>query len=207
MNQQDVSQILAAIPEMQDHAVVLWHENRSVQADDPLLASVLQQHRTNYDLWHLEDFARRTDVAAQEIADTKRMIDRTNQLRNDLMEQLDRDFLSALANPNPHAPLHSETFGMMLDRLSILSLKLFHTGEELERTSAGAEHVRKNIDRKRMLAEQRLDLSDCLMRVWRQTVAGELRIKLYRQLKMYNDPTLNPQIYQRRAVAGMETCE
>jgi hypothetical protein len=81
--------------------------------------------------------------------------------------------------------------------LSILSLKIYHTDEQIHRLDVDPSHIAKNHDRKRILLEQRGDLAECLLRAWTQACAGQVRFKLYRQLKMYNDPTLNPELYQR----------
>jgi len=99
--------------------------------------------------------------------------------------------------PNSDAPLHSETPGLIIDRLSILALKIYHTGEEAERTDAPAGHADRNRSRLAVLEEQRADLTACLQCLWDETLAGTRRFKLYRQLKMYNDPALNPAIYGR----------
>jgi hypothetical protein len=87
----------------------------------------------------------------------------------------------------------------MIDRLSILSLKIYHTREESERTDAPDGHAARNLERLEILEEQRGDLGRCLDALWSETVAGTRRFKLYRQLKMYNDPSLNPAIYGQRS--------
>jgi hypothetical protein len=84
----------------------------------------------------------------------------------------------------------------MIDRLSILALKIYHTREEAERAGAPAGHAERNLERLAILEEQRADLAACLDALWRETLAGTRRFKLYRQLKMYNDPSLNPAIYR-----------
>jgi Protein of unknown function (DUF4254) len=93
---------------------------------------------------------------------------------------------------------HSETPGMMIDRLSILSLKLFHTGEELGRAGAPPGHRERNAERSAILQEQRNDLARCLDRLWAQICAGKRWFRQYRQLKMYNDPELNPVFYEEK---------
>ena len=86
--------------------------------------------------------------------------------------------------------------GLIIDRLSILALKIYHTREEAERTDCAPGHAERNRARLAILTEQRADLARCLDLLWRETLAGTRRFKLYRQLKMYNDPTLNPAIYR-----------
>ena len=132
----------------------------------------------------------------------KRRVDETNQRRNDLAEELDRTLLEWLATrglPNAEAPLHSESPGLIVDRLSILALKIYHTRQETLRTEAPEGHAERNIERLGVLEEQRADLAACLDALWQQTLAGAKRFKLYRQLKMYNDPSLNPAVYQKLA--------
>jgi Protein of unknown function (DUF4254) len=168
------------------------------------LAAVARQHRANFDLWHIEDEARAPGATNAEVAGVKRRVDLTNQRRNDLAEDLDRDLLAWLklrGLPNPGAELHSESPGLIIDRLSILALKIYHTREEAERADAPSGHAERNRERLAILEEQRADLTGCLDAVWRQTLAGTRRFKLYRQLKMYNDPSLNPAIYRKRAVS------
>ena len=132
----------------------------------------------------------------------KRRVDETNQLRNDLAEELDRTLLGWVESrglPNPAAPLHSESPGLIIDRLSILALKIYHTREEAERADAPPGHAERNRQRLAILEEQRADLAGCLDALWRETLSGTRRFKLYRQLKMYNDPSLNPAIYGKAA--------
>ncbi|MDP9040240.1 MAG: DUF4254 domain-containing protein, partial [Acidobacteriota bacterium] len=162
------------------------------------LQVALAQHRANFDLWHEEDKARDPLATDTIIAAVKHSIDALNQRRNDLMESLDRMLLAAAGDQNPHAPLHSESPGLILDRLSILELKAYHTAEEAHRTSATESHREKNRDRLALLTEQRADLAACLDALWAEVHAGRRRFKLYRQMKMYNDPELNPAVYTRR---------
>jgi hypothetical protein len=164
------------------------------------LAAVARHHRANFDLWHIEDEARAPGATDCELAGVKRRVDLTNQLRNDLVEEFDRALLGWLETeglPNPGAPLHSESPGLIVDRLSILALKIYHTREEAERADAPAGHAERNRGRLSILEEQRADLAGCLDSLWTETLAGTRRFKLYRQLKMYNDPSLNPAIYRR----------
>jgi hypothetical protein len=166
---------------------------------DGLMTLATAQHRANFELWHEEDRARVSGVPDEEIVRVKRAIDRLNQRRNDLVETMDSWLMERLQQ-NAEAPLHSETPGLMIDRLSILSLKIYHTEEEARRASATEEHRAKNEARLALLMEQREDLAGCLDSLWTQVLEGSRRFKLYRQLKMYNDPTLNPAVYGRTLI-------
>lgn len=188
------------ITSLHDRCTAAWHGESPFVP--PSLSgferAVAEQHLANFELWHAEDAARSPGASDQEIAHIKRFIDRANQRRNDLSEQCDLlllDFLSPQSLPDPHAELHSESPGLILDRLSILSLKLFHTGEEIGRREAPAGHSERNRERLLILTEQRNDLASSLDRLWQQVLDRKRRFKLYRQLKMYNDPALNPAVY------------
>lgn len=190
-----------AIATLHDQLTREWHASAQSanHPSDAWLSLVARQHRANFDLWHIEDEARTPGATDAQLADVKHRIDRTNQLRNDLAEQLDRtllDWLSPQQLPHPDAPLNSESPGLVIDRLSILALKIYHTREESERADAPPEHMQRNRARLTILEEQRADLAACLDALWTETLAGSRRFKLYRQLKMYNDPTLNPAIYR-----------
>jgi hypothetical protein len=188
---------------LHDRLITEWHRNDNLDSgvdSDPILALVARQHRANFELWHIEDEARRPRAADSELAEVKRRIDHTNQRRNDAVEELDRCLLQELSArdlPNPESALHSETPGLIIDRLSILALKIYHTREEACREDAPAGHAERNCERLAILEEQRADLAACFSALWSDILAGKRRFKLYRQLKMYNDPTLNPAIYGR----------
>ncbi len=192
-----------AIVKLQDRETRAGHGAKADAADlepnSEWLDQVGRQHRANFELWHIEDKARAPGATDAELAGVKRLVDRTNQQRNDLAEELDRALLAWLEPrglPNPAAALHSESPGLMIDRLSILSLKIYHTREEAERVGSPSGHAERNLARLAILEEQRADLACCLDTLWRETLAGTRRFKLYRQMKMYNDPSLNPVIYR-----------
>ena len=153
-----------AIAELHDRATETWHRTPEAcleTAQDPWLNAVANQHRANFELWHIEDEARTPGATDGRLASVKRRIDRTNQQRNDLAEGLDAFLLERLSGsglPNPAAELHSESPGLMIDRLSILSLKIYHTRQEAERTDAPIGHVERNRERLDILLEQRADL-------------------------------------------------
>ena len=144
-----------AVVDMHDRLTGLWHkqeielepeeDSEDAVIDSVFMDSVRDQHLANFELWHIEDQARAPRASDRQIADLKRAIDRTNQRRNDLMERCDSVLLAALEGaglPSPDAELHSESPGLMLDRLSILALKIFHTREEIHRPNAPEGHAR-----------------------------------------------------------------
>jgi hypothetical protein len=193
---------------LQDRCTAEWHVG--VPSVAPALAgferTVAEQHLANFELWHAEDNARRPEASDHDLAEIKHFIDRANQRRNDLAEQCDVFLLNYLSQQNlpaPDAELHSESPGLILDRLSILSLKLFHTGEEIERQQAPPGHRERNLQRHHILLEQRDDLAGALDRLWQQVLARQRRFKLYRQLKMYNDPSLNPAVYSGQSKTSL----
>jgi hypothetical protein len=200
------------ISRLHDEATTRWHGTPPYDAtaaqSDPLddLSNlgdlVLAQHRANFDLWHEEDKAREPGASDASIAQVKHNIDALNQTRNDLVESIDLALLEAAGSQNPAAPLHSETPGLMIDRLSILALKIYHTAEEAHRASASEAHHQKNFSRLALLQEQRADLAACLDTLWEEVLEGKRRFKLYRQMKMYNDPELNPMMYSHQAAKG-----
>ena len=196
------------ITQLHDQATLRWHQDESwpdpftlVQArnPDPFIETALAHHRANFDLWHEEDKAREPETSDARIATVKHNIDKLNQTRNDLVELTARTLLEAAGLQPPTAPLHSESPGLILDRLSILALKIYHTAEEAHRASASEAHHQKNLSRLSLLEEQRNDLAACLDALWREVLDGKRRFKLYRQLKMYNDPELNPAVYTHKA--------
>jgi len=179
------------------HAVAGWAKNGITEHPDGLWRAIEDNHRCNCLLWDEEDLARRRNVPDSEIAGNKRAVDGYNQKRNDAIERIDEQllFLFAKTGTNKHARLSSETPGAMIDRLSILSLKIHHMRLQTQRGDVAATHIedcRSKLDR---LNEQRTDLAACLDLLLAECARGESYFKVYRQFKMYNDPALNPAIY------------
>ena len=154
-------------------------------------------HRFNCLLWDEEDLARRQQVAATEITANKRAIDGFNQKRNDAVEGMDEALLENLSTVirKPGARLSSETAGAMVDRLSIVSLKIHHMRLQTRRVDVDQSHIDNCGARLQRLSEQRRDLAGCFDRLVTDAASGETWFKIYRQFKMYNDPNLNPSIY------------
>jgi hypothetical protein len=163
-------------------------------------------HRFNTLLWREEDLARRTRVADAEIAANKRAIDRFNQARNDATERMDEILLVALglvdrssvgtdtpvSTAAPGARLNSETAGSMVDRLSIMALKIHAMRAQTQRTDADAAHLASSARKLAQLQQQRVDLMGCLDALMADASAGRAYFKVYRQFKMYNDARFNP---------------
>ncbi len=184
-----------------DGAIAAWyaHSPDAVEPGDDPASIARAQHFCNFQLWRLEDEARRRDVGDSVIAETKRAIDRWNQRRNDLVERLDRSILAAVASvDSSNAALHSETAGMMTDRLSILALKIWHMGKYASEAS-NPDLAQECLGKQARLREQRADLASCLDALMTDVAAGKRYFKLYRQFKAYNDPRLNPVVRTRGA--------
>jgi Protein of unknown function (DUF4254) len=160
-------------------------------------AWIAANHRCNILLWDEEDQARRTDVGADAIAANKRAIDDYNQKRNDAIEKIDEALLARITSipTTPNAWHNSETAGAMIDRLSILSLKLFHMKAQTLRSDVSAEHVSACSEKLRQLAVQRSDLARCFDTLLSLAGKGRAFWRVYRQFKMYNSPELNPYLY------------
>jgi hypothetical protein len=150
-------------------------------------------------LWHEEDIARSRQAGDAQIAQVKRNIDQLNQKRNDWIERIDDTLKRTLDErkilPAGAARWNTETPGAAIDRLSILALRIYHMEEQADRNDATAEHVARAQSKLATLAAQHEDLSTALGELLSDLFAGRKRLKLYRQLKMYNDPTLNPYLY------------
>ena len=190
--------------EQQLNEVVQWHvkapEPDYVEASDfPNLVSM--QHYVNFELWHQEDMARDPDAPDSKIAAVKRAIDVLNQRRNDMIEQMDQYLLDALQSKNikytADAEMNSETPGSIIDRLSINALKIYHMDEEIQRLDVTDEHRKKCSGKLSVLQDQRNDLKKSLETLLADLSSGKKRLKVYQQMKMYNDENLNPVLYQK----------
>ena len=148
--------------------------------------------------WHLEDIIRDTNIEPNEALKIKRRIDASNQERTDLVEFIDSWFLEKYKNitPNDNARLNSETPAWAFDRLSILALKIYHMSLEAHRDSASDEHRNNCSQKLNVLLEQKKDLSEAITQLLDDIENGKIKMKSYKQMKMYNDESLNPILYQ-----------
>jgi hypothetical protein len=191
-----------AITDLHENTVVRWHQQGIDNQWDGLLGVVCTQHSLNFQLWHQEDIARSPDADDSQIAGVKRAIDRLNQQRNDWIEKID-DWISQQLRASgifasEDAPMNTETPGSAIDRLSVLALRIYHYREQAERPHVAPLHVEAVRERLAICLSQQVDLSRSLAELASDIAAGRKRHKTYRQLKMYNDPTLNPYLYQSR---------
>lgn len=149
--------------------------------------------------WHLEDIIRNPHIDPSEALGLKRRIDHSNQDRTDLVEEIDSYFRMVYhdVTPLPDARLNTESPAWAVDRLSILALKIWHMREQTERTDADAEHIAKCKAKLDVLLEQQVDLSTAIDQLLDDIEAGRKYMKVYRQMKMYNDPTTNPILYKK----------
>lgn len=192
----DIVQILS----LQAETVARWHDAPIDNPYDGLLATVCTQHSFNFQLWHEEDIARSLDVSDTEIARVKRSIDGFNQNRNDWIEKVDDQIIQLVSEHGTpaadDAPLNTETPGSVIDRLSIMSLRIYHLEEQLDREDVSQEHF-DSVNHKIAVCRLQLhDLAQSLHELLNDIFAGRKRHRTYRQFKMYNDPTLNPYLYK-----------
>ena len=149
--------------------------------------------------WHLEDIVRNPNINPVEGLAIKRRIDSSNQERTDMVEFVDSYFLDQFKNviALPNAKINTESPAWAVDRLSILALKIYHMQVEVNRENASAEHVASCTTKLNILLEQRIDLSSAIDDLLHDMQTGNKFMKVYKQMKMYNDPSLNPILYQQ----------
>lgn len=149
--------------------------------------------------WHFEDIIRDPEIDPVEALALKRRIDKSNQDRTDLVEQIDSYFreLYKEVKVDADARINTESPAWAVDRLSILALKIYHMKEQAERTDATPEHVAKCKAKLSVLLEQQLDLSTAIDQLLEDIAAGRKYMKVYRQMKMYNDIDTNPVLYKK----------
>lgn len=150
--------------------------------------------------WHLEDLIRDPEIDPVAALALKRRIDASNQVRTDMVEDIDTYFRDRYASvsPLPEATINTESPAWAIDRLSILALKLWHMQEQAERTDASEELRQRSAARLEVLREQRKDLTAAIETLLEDIAAGRKYMKVYRQMKLYNDPETNPVLYSKK---------
>lgn len=203
---------LAESIDAQLKAVAEWHaaEPGNIPVDTNgaprvlLRGLILAQHLINFRQWHIEDIARRKDIDAAALAQCKYDIDASNQRRTDAFELVDEHLVSRLRQFIPpvqegRRPRHNtESLGMVVDRLSILALKIFHMEEQTLRDGVDERHRKTCADKLALLREQHRDLVQSLLELVDDFCSGAKQPKAYYQFKMYNDPALNPELYGKK---------
>ena len=198
----DFGRFVESVTDMHRDTVAAWHKQDVENTHDGLLGTACQQHTFNFRLWHEEDKARCNEATDSEIATVKRAIDGLNQQRNDWIEKIDDAISQELAElevePDADARLNTETPGSAMDRLSIMSLRIYHMVEQVERSDVTIEQ-RESVEQKLAICHmQHADLSQSLAELLEDIFAGRKRHQTYRQMKMYNDPSLNPYLYKAK---------
>ena len=150
--------------------------------------------------WHLEDIIRDPQIDPVEALALKRRIDRSNQERTDLVERIESYFWEQYHNITPHsdAKINTESPAWAIDRLSILHVKIYHMQEQVNRTDVSAEQHDKCVQKLAVLREQLQDMTTSISQLLSDYASGARIMKVYRQMKMYNDPTLNPVLYGKK---------
>ena len=149
--------------------------------------------------WHYEDIIRDPDIDPNEGMNLKRLIDSSNQNRTEMVEYIDSYFLKLYSNVSPKtdAKVNTESPAWALDRLSILILKIYHMKEESLRKDVSEQHRNTCNEKLQVLLEQQKDLSESIDQLLEDLSKGEKKMKVYKQMKMYNDETLNPVLYKK----------
>lgn len=185
-----------AIIALHRDSILNWQENPVKLTQQNFLSLVEENHALNYALWHAEDKARREDRGYQFVYQAKRDIDQFNQQRNNKIEGMDDWLFKHLSPCDPsHCAVNSEPPGMMIDRLSILSLKVYFMGLQTTRLDVSLAHHQNCQQKLATLLIQQQQLYTCLHQLIKEVILKTRTFRIYRQFKMYNDTRLNPELY------------
>ena len=148
--------------------------------------------------WHLEDLIRNPNIDSNKGLELKHRIDKSNQNRTDIVERVDDYYFSIFKNTSEKdSKINTESPGWVVDRLSILNLKIYHMNEQVQRENVTAEHILNCEKKMVVLQNQRIDLSNSFDELLEEYKEGIKKMKVYRQMKMYNDSNLNPELYRK----------
>jgi len=187
------------IATLQRECIISWKKDGIQLKQDNFFKLVEENHAFNYQLWHAEDRARRDDLGHEIVYLAKREIDHCNQQRNNRMESMDEWCVAQLRPASHmHCPVHSETPGMMIDRLSIMALKSYHMALQTVREDVEPAHRQMCLNKLHIIEEQQKQLRHCLEYLLQEVKKGTRTFRVYHQFKMYNDPSLNPEVYQNQ---------
>lgn len=190
-----------------DKAVADYHVTDNIDAEAPHPYAAGSPESTLYAKcwidavqWHLEDIIRDPDILPTDAVALKRRIDRSNQERTDMVEEIDSYFLNLFGKIKPldGATINTESPAWAIDRLSILALKIWHMREQAERPDTDDAHRAKAAARLEILLEQRKDLTTAIDFLLQDIGEGRKFMKVYRQMKLYNDPATNPALYGKK---------
>ena len=193
--------------EIFDKTVALYHVTDDVDAqvsnpyeEGTIEAKLFVKNWIDAVQWHLEDIIRDTEIDPVDALALKRRIDKSNQDRTDLVEEIDTYFREKFADVKvaPDATINTESPAWAVDRLSILALKIYHMREQAERTDADEAHKARCQAKLDVLLEQRVDLTTAIDQLLDDMAAGRKHMKVYRQMKLYNDPATNPVLYGKK---------
>lgn len=184
------------IASIQCDCIIRWKQQGVDSREQDFFKIVEENHAYNYQLWHAEDRARRDDRGFEFVYRAKREIDHFNQQRNNCMEAMD-EWLYKQLQPAPSSSciVNSETPGMMIDRLSIMALKSYHMALQVQRVDVDARHREMCLTKLHTIKEQQNQLTLCLHQLLIEVLNKTRTFRVYHQFKMYNDPTLNPELY------------
>jgi len=195
------------ITEVTIQSIQDWHKDlkpsNNPYPESDFLHLIYKKNQIDTIQWHIEDEIRRPDLPAVELVKFKREIDKLNQDRTDTVELLDDRLFQIFkeCKRQENAKMNSETPAWLLDRMSILELKIYHMDEQANRKDAELSHINKCKEKLEILLDQRKDLQQCFEDLTDDLYSGKKYMKVYRQMKMYNDEKLNPSLYTKNKIS------
>lgn len=196
----NIHNLIQDITRIHGDGIQAWLASQVQIKQEGLLKFIEENHAFNFQLWHAEDRARREDMGHSFVYEAKRAIDSFNQQRNNRMEAIDEWLANAIIlSVAEDCPVHSETPGMIIDRLSILSLKSHYMAVQTTRANTDEAHRQLCQQKLHVLHAQHSQLTQCLQNLLQDLYQQTRTFRRYHQFKMYNDPNLNPELYQQES--------